>query len=142
MKSDRYLRVYDKTKETKGKITATRWEIVMRKEYATQCAQYIVDTDINKTFKATLLSIMDFRIPTSENRASRRKQMPWYSDFIDNTEKALYTRYEPVMTLEKMEHWLQKQVSRTLATVVHHRDGDLDFVYDLIHLGIQKRLRY
>jgi len=141
MKSDRYLRVYDKTKETKGKIIATRWEIVMRDEYAQQCAQHIIETGVNKTFKGSLLSLMDFRIPTTQKRESRRKKMDWYIDFIGNIEKAEYTRYEPTITLEKMEHWLQKQVSRTLANVLYCKKGDMGFIYDMIHKGSQQKRR-
>lgn len=141
MKSERFIRVYDKTKETKGKIIATRWEIVMRNEYAQQCAQKITQDNIKTVFKGTLLSLLNFRTPTTENRESRRKQMPWYKDFIGNVEKAEYTQYEPVVTLSKMEHWLQKQVSRTLATVMYHKKGDMEFIYDLITRGKRKPRR-
>lgn len=141
MKSARFIRVYDKTKETKGNIKATRWEIVLRDEYAQQCALHILWSNLNKTFLSTLASLLDFRIPTSENRASRRKRMIWYQNFLGDIEKAQYTRYEPVLTLDRMEHWLQKQVSRTLATVLHYKHGDMTFIYDLIDKGKYKKLR-
>lgn len=138
MRSDRFIRVYDKTKETKGNITACRWEIVLRKEYAQQAAEKIVYQGCNKVFLSTLHSLLDFRIPTSQKRESRRKQMDWYVNFLAGCEKAEYTRYEPIMTLERMEHWLQKQVSRTLATVVEAHHGEIDFVVDLINIGSSK----
>lgn len=141
MRSDRYIRVYDKTKETKGNIKATRWEIVLRKEYAQQCANLILDTNLNVAFLGTLRSLVDFRKPTSEDRESRRPQLEWYRNMLQGVMKAEYTRYEPVNSIERMDHWLQKQVSRTLATVVEYKGGDLDYVIDLIYEGGKKKRR-
>lgn len=141
MKSRRYLRIYDKTKETKGNIKATRWEVVLRDEYADQTLIMILTSNLNDAFLRVLLSMVEFRVPTTEERESRRQWMPWFREFVGDVKKAQYIRYEPARTLSQMEHWLQKQVSRTLAKVVLAKNGDLGFVYELLDEGKKKILR-
>lgn len=89
--SARRLRVYDKDIESAGENDSVRWELQLRDEMASKCAEMILDHGINKTFMETLVGMVDFR--DREKKTSLGQVVPSGSRSSSKTPRKLTTAY-------------------------------------------------
>lgn len=136
--SARRLRVYDKDIESGGENDSVRWELQLRDEMAQKCSEMILNQGISKTFFESLVGMVDFRDRDNRN-VSRTYRTEWYQAIVNDAQKADYSQPRPVQTIERIDKWIRKQVSPSLATMVTALGGDTDYLNEIAVSG-QNRL--
>ena len=125
-KSDKLLRVYDKTIESNGEIDAIRWEAQYRDEKAHKIGSAWLsfepkqlETDSAQFLASTVTGCVTF-CDRSDDEAhiDRCPLLPWWERFLELTAKGvriIVARKKPL--LEDTFNWLNRQVFPGLAMV-------------------------
>lgn len=93
-----------------------RFELVLQKERAEKNINVLLDASPHQAISA-LRDLVDFVDGSvSQNRAQCPLQ-PWWEDYIQGVQRGGVTLTpKPEPTLERLEHWLYKQVAASLST--------------------------
>lgn len=150
--SEIMLRVYDKQLEQNKKRFASseepithpwvRWEMELKRERAQAAARLIAsNANLNEVVVGVLSNYLRIIELDNQNK-SRCKIADKWLGFLDGiTKLSLYTA--PVRkTLDKVKHWLMKQVASSLATVVIADEGDAEFIHRLLESGKSRLKSY
>lgn len=70
-----------------------------------------------------------------DNR-SRWETTAWYKEFLGAVEKQPLTMGRPIQTLTKKQHWMEKYVSKTLATLWLANQREEKFIAKLLLVGL------
>ncbi|MDI9242624.1 replication initiation factor domain-containing protein [Fusibacillus kribbianus] len=145
-KSDTFLRVYDKKLEQNSKNDGScpliehdwvRWELELKNGRANIAAALLLNGSLSQVTCGILSNYIRFIIKDDNNK-TRCTTLPAWDEFISDVEKlSIYVAPVP-LSLDDTKAWLKKQVSRSLAFIVASDGGVLDFVYDLLNLGVNK----
>lgn len=135
-KSDYSLKVYNKTLEQKKKLQGTeavntipeqwtRWEFCCRHKKAHILMQLLCKKQFafGEVFAGLLCDCMRIcKSDGSKNRSRWPVQKKWQK-FIGNVEPLALHVEKKQSTLDDKRHWLERQVSPTLAAVLKTKDG-------------------
>lgn len=117
----KFVRIYNKTVESKGAIDATRLELELSGERCRQAAGVLVECPPELFAQCILCCIsasLDFIERDSSGRRDRATRLPWWSALVDAVEKISLSVSRSPQTIEKMKSWINKQVSPVLATLL------------------------
>lgn len=119
--SDKYLRIYNKSVESKGVIDSYRFEV----EYKNCRSKHIfekfceLETDLLTDFLSyTAVGSFDFIDRTYDERTDRCPRLPWYSAFVESVGgiiKWSLARVRP--TIEKTQDWIEKKVIKSIVVI-------------------------
>lgn len=150
--SDAMLRVYDKQLEQSKKLLASgeapimypwvRWEMELKRERAQVAVRLISSgANLNEIIVGVLYNY--FRIVQPDaTRKSRCEIADKWLAFVDGITRLSLYLTPAVKTLDKVKHWLMKQVASSLATVVISMDGDAEFIHKLLESGSCRLKKY
>lgn len=114
----KFLRIYDKEKESQGKELGIRWELEFSNARAVS-AWHILCRRNFKTVNLAgmLLAACDWVEPTEADRRSLMTRLPWYQTLMDNA--VLCKVPCPVVStdIDVKVNWIEKQVSKTIAYI-------------------------
>ncbi len=144
-KSDIMIRIYDKQLEQNGHLLKqgnppilepwVRWELELKGDRARQAVLFLINGFSVSKLSVGILSQYIRIIQFDNARKDRCSNSAVWDRFIGDVERlALYKPSDP-KTLEDKEDWLLRQVSRSFATVVHAKSGDISIAYDMLKLG-------
>ena len=139
MKSDCFLRIYNKTLEQMVQDNAkrddfvkadrsnmwTRWEFVLRRENAHNAiVQYINGMELGKLFAGIMANY--FRIVKNDGFDSNKRR--WEVDskwleFMGAVEPLRLKVYKDKKDIESAKRWVKDQISPTLAAIMQFDDG-------------------
>lgn len=136
--SEVFLRIYNKSMQMKKEGNWVRMEIEIKGKKATQLQKIINNQPIGPITKKLINNYIRIVQPGKDSNKSRWKTKKYWERIIDTTEKLSLSVRAEERTLEEMKTWIEKQVSTTLATIVHAEGGSVDFIYDQIKDGTKK----
>lgn len=129
------LRIYDKLLQSRGEVSSVRWELVLRDEAAQAVQRDLATGAWAPLFNSQLVRLVDFRDPTSSDRAARRGRMPWFESIVGNVMKAPPYMPHPVYSAEKsMQHFRRNQAPM-LGALIASEGGAVDFIYEAVTAG-------
>lgn len=146
--SDKRLRIYDKTVESKGKILGNRWEAQFRRKAAYQVFSLWLEavekgTEAVRTIlQDIVVGVIDFRIRDDDDTDRRRcKRCAWFTRLLEII-RAVPARIrlpEIEQTAQRSINWLKKSVAQTLGTLdILLQDEFPAFVEGLVKSGVTK----
>ncbi|MCI0476454.1 MAG: replication initiation factor domain-containing protein [Anaerolineales bacterium] len=135
--SDRLLRIYDKAAEQVANLGGNvempdeywvRVELELKGDRAKVAAQMIIDHPEKWQVLAAgwMRDFVDFKVPDFEDENKARwETCEWWLDFLDNAAKCKIPVKREEQTIERIQAWVEKQVTPTLfvltATVGHDK---------------------
>lgn len=135
--SDIMIRIYDKAKEQKMEDTDwLRIEFEIKKEYAKNVVLKILNSNLSSVFCGLLSNYLNF-VTKKEKNVSRSKICTWWLELIQDAKKIKIYRDPKEKDIDDIKKWLLKQVSTSLATVVHS-DLNRNFVEKMLKEGTLK----
>lgn len=137
----KFLRIYDKSAESKGLTDSHRIEYEFSGERSQQVIETLAEAPIEfwgQLMAGWINGNVAFVDRTKSTRLDRCPKLDWWEEFTTEFDKIklAVTRARP--TLEKAMKWLQKQVAPTLATVLVAMRGTErwdEFLYSLLQDG-------
>ena len=150
--SDMMLRVYDKQLEQSKKLLSAgkapvmhpwvRWEMEIKRNYAQSVARMISSgANLNEIIVGVLSNY--FRvIEFTDSNKTRCKVADKWLEFLDGVTKLSLYLAPATKTLDKVKHWLMKQVASSLAAVVIAAEGDAEFIHKLLDSGASRLKAY
>lgn len=148
MQSDVTMRVYDKKIEQLQKIkdkksseyqdvqakpSWVRWEMVFRREYATQLLAEIVRSDFD--FANVFFAALNYRFKIIQQTQINRSRCPLatlWEKFISTFEELRLVFAKPEKTIVKIMGWLESQVMPTLTGITELPDIGWQYVWQQI----------
>jgi len=137
--SRQMVRVYDKTEESGGAIDAVRWEVQARDEAAQSLVRELVLGNWGEVWASRLVQLVDFRDRSSKLLVDRCPRMSWFEGIVGDAEKAVVYEAQPVVSAEKVDNWLHRQVAPSLAAMMMRSGGDLAYVENLMEDGKKRQ---
>lgn len=152
-KGDARLRVYDKARESGGKVDAIRWELQLRGDRAKDAVVALYYESITRgSFSAglawvvssQLVRFVDFRDRSQDSNISRCPRLSWFEKLVGNAEKAKAIIVKPDLDVRDMHRYARKALPSWLATLADSADfvHDLspeEWILEMLALGRQKR---
>lgn len=135
--SDIMIRIYDKAKEQKIKnLEWLRIEFEIKKEYAKDVVLKILNSSLSEVFSGLLSNYLNF-VTKKEKNVSRSKVCTWWLELIQGAKKIRIYKDPKEKNIDDLKLWLLKQVSTSLATVVHN-DLNKSFIEKMLVEGTLK----
>lgn len=143
-KSRIQIRMYEKNMEREnagyeieeGVDCWNRTEVQARNERAQSIAEIIAnDGEIGDVVKGVLSYYLRFTTKGKDSNKARWKTAPFWEKFLGDVEKLKLTKKAPDRTVQRIEQWLEKQVSPSLAVLMQAYDGDVGRIYQMIKDG-------
>jgi len=118
----KFLRVYDKHAESKGKINATRWEIELTGERAAMYFMWLCEAigpaDMTTRLGKIIGGSVDFKIRKREEKhLDRLTQQAWWTQILKKLEAVAFGVPAEATTLQAKLTWIQNALPRSLAMV-------------------------
>ena len=144
-KSDKLLRIYDKTVESNGEIDAIRWEAQYRDEKANMIFYRWLDfqpNDLDAASSSFLASVVTGCVhfcdrTDDEAHIDRCPLLDWWAVFLEHTSQGIRIPcVKKVPLLQRSLDWLQKSVFPTIAMVsAIFKDGFDAWLESCLHEG-------
>lgn len=134
MKSRRKLRVYDKGKESDGKVDAIRWELQETEEAAEEAMRQLVTagSEWGRALSSRMVGYLDFRELGGTN-VSRRSRVDWYESLMGDVERAKGYAPIPAQTFDGMFEYAWNHWGQSFAVIKAR--GGMDLVEAVIDNG-------
>ena len=125
-KSDKRLRIYDKTLESKGKVFGNRWEAQFRRKAAGEafrfwCTEWkFSPSTVSNALARLVLGIIDFRKRGDDDDDRHRcEPLPWFSALIKavDAEPMRIVVQPEEKTMQRSINWVNRSVASTLAMI-------------------------
>lgn len=149
-----YVRIYDKSVESKGKLDAIRFEAELKGALA-HCSMLEILTNVFPlnslsqdpvstfdfyAFVHSVLGIisgkLDFRDPQTHSNINRRTRLAWWHSFLQGVSKIKVFIPKKISTVEKVKSWIERSVSTSLALMFDVLGDKFDeFSSSLLSLG-------
>lgn len=139
-------RFYDKALEQKSKGNDdvpehwVRCELQCRDDRAEMVAKYIVDMPflpLGELVSQFIRNYLEFLTPVKfDSNKSRWPVCGWWNEFLLYTGKLKLTQDPRKRDLEDIKHWLENQVSASLAMLSYNSHGELRSLEEVIQLAI------
>jgi hypothetical protein len=81
------------------------------------------------------VQLVDFRDRSANSLVNRCPRMEWFEGIVGNAEKATVYDPRPVMSAEKADAWLHRQVRPMLAAMTARYGGSVKYVEGLMKEG-------
>jgi len=133
--SRQIVRVYDKREESGGAIDAVRWELQTRDEAAQSLAWALVLGNWGRVWASRLVQLVDFRDRSADELVNRCPRMGWFEAIVGNAKKAVVYEARPIVSAERVDWWLNRQVGPSLSAMTARHGGDLGYVETLVRDG-------
>jgi phage replication initiation protein len=133
--SRQMVRVYDKTEESGGAIDAVRWEIQARDEAAESLVRELALGNWGEVWASRLVQVVDFRDREANELVNRCARFAWFEEIVGDAKKALVYERRAVVSAEKVDNWLHRQVAPSLAAMMIRSGGDVEYVGGLMKDG-------
>ena len=124
--SDKRLRIYDKTIESKGKTQGNRWEAQFRRKMAYQAFSQWLETvprgsaAVSRLLQNIVLGVIDFR-ERGDDDADRTRcpRCAWYSFLLEHlgSNPARIVVKKIQQTAQRSVNWIRKSVAPTLLSL-------------------------
>jgi phage replication initiation protein len=115
--SDVFMRIYDKSMESKGKIDAIRFETVLKHEKAENFIKEYINPEnfynLSYLIEKVINNYIRF-VKKKENNSSRSVMADWWAEFIETAEKLSLSNGQEDITMEKVCSWYERQVASGL----------------------------
>lgn len=144
-KSDKRLRVYDKTVESNSKVVGNRWEAEFRRKAAKVALYQWIEANqkdeetVVQWCKDTVTGVVDFRDRSSgDPNRFRCPILGWFASLIKRLQAApcRIRSPKPVITVQKSIDWVVTSVAPTLSMLKTVLKGDYNrFIEESIHEG-------
>lgn len=129
--SGKYLRVYDKELESKGKFDCIRWETEFSQERANMVFEKLSEADTLEQFAslcgALIGGVITFVHRTGDKNIDRLDVYAFWSTLQDLLGSVVLRVKSEDTTVDTMQSWVAKQVSPTLACLRPMYRSDIDF---------------
>ena len=146
--SDRKLRVYDKTVESRGVTDCNRWEVEFHREKAGivlgKWMEWMKSGEQSAAQGMTdiVVSAVDFRDRSAgdPNRA-RCKRLGWYSRMVSllQQQSVAIRCAKKIQTMQKSVDWLRRSVAATLACCKKVMKKDFGrFIDEVVEIGCER----
>jgi phage replication initiation protein len=135
------FRIYDKAVEQKiENVDWVRFEIQLRDERANVAAEHIVRRDDLGAIATAIINHQISFIDLTDSNKSRCPLSPWWSNFLQTTEKLKLTKTKLVRLLDHVREHLIKQYAPTIAMLREGLGGTgfKDFMHNLITAGMER----
>jgi phage replication initiation protein len=106
-----------------------------RDEAAQSLVRALVLGNWGKVWASRLVQFIDFRDRSANGLVNRCPRVGWFEAIVGNAEKAAVYEARPVVSAEKAEQWLYRQVAPTLSAMSARYGGDLRYVERLLKDG-------
>lgn len=112
--SGRYLRVYDKSVESKGEIDAIRWEIEFSDEPANQAARHLAACNSDASYLQRLADLVASSVDfidrgKGDKNLSRCPRLPWWDALLSRMGKVIaFIRHRTHSTFATRREWFEK----------------------------------
>lgn len=148
--SDIFCRIYDKALERKANDESaadlperwTRLEVIYKKDRAKQLVYHITDRQvpIGTAVRGTLNQYIRFLKlpPNPDQNKSRWPTAPWWDRLLDGVGKLQLTIEKEKRSIDDMEEWVEQQIAPTIAAILTAREGDMDWLHEIIGKGAQR----
>jgi hypothetical protein len=133
--SRQMVRVYDKTEESGGAIDAVRWEIQARDEAAQSLVRELALGNWGEVWASRLVQVVDFRDRTANALVDRCPRQEWFEAIVGDAQKAAVYEPQPLVSAEKVEGWLYRQVAPSLSAMTARYGGGPGYVERLVKEG-------
>lgn len=143
-KSRIQIRMYEKDFEREnagydleeGVTVWNRTEVQARNERAQKIAGIIANgNDVGDIVAGILKHYLRFVSKGKDKNKARWNTAPFWERFLGDVDKLKLTEKAPDRTVQRMEQWLEKQVSPSLAVLMQAYDGDMERIYNMIKDG-------
>ncbi len=114
----RYLRSYDKERESLGAVPTVRHELEFRDADADRVLEKLIMGDWGAVWAEELVSFVDFRDRASNSEIENCARMPWFEELVGAAKKCRRYDAKPPMTFEQADDWLARQVAPVFAAVM------------------------
>ena len=117
------LKIYDKSKESKGVIDAIRLELSLSQHYAVDFFKQLCVVPVDswhELWGASFNGSVDFikRRGEEDKNPGRRERYGWWDLIVGDYAKFKPTREYKEQTIERMVNWFYKQVAPSLAVLM------------------------
>jgi hypothetical protein len=114
----RYLRSYDKERESLGANVCVRHELELRDEDADRVLQKLITGDWGSVWAEEVVSFVDFRARWANSEIEKCPRMPWFAALVGAARKCRRYDAKPPRTFEECDDWLERQVAPVFAAVM------------------------
>ena len=139
--SDLYIRIYDKAKEQENfDANWIRIEIVYKRERANTLAIYLSENKktVGHIFSATLNNYIRFVDPKTDTNKRRWPVAKWWQNILETSQSISMTMKPEEIDIDKLEHWVNKQVAPSLAVIKEYYQGDMKKIEEIIINGTER----
>ncbi|UUF81113.1 replication initiation factor domain-containing protein (plasmid) [Xanthomonas oryzae pv. oryzae] len=145
-----FCRIYDKTLERKANSDDhvvvpdhwTRLELIYKKERAKKLVYYLIDnkTPVGTAIRGTLNQYIRFLKdpPKPDRNKSRWPSADWWNELLAGVSKLPLTIQRKEKSIDDMEEWVERQIAPTIAAILTAREGDMDWLHEIISKGAQR----
>ena len=138
--SDVFLRIYNKSMQLKIPGNWIRMELEIKGKRAVELQKLLREHNAGMLYGQIINNYIRIVKPGKDKNKSRWKNRKYWDKIITETERIQLSVIKETRTLEDMKHWITKQASATIATIILAEGGCVDFLYDTIKEG-QKKLK-
>lgn len=145
-----FCRIYDKSLERKAKSdgdeeipeTWTRLEMVYKKERAQKLVYHLIDRNlaVGDAIRGTLRQYLRFIQPPKikDDNKARWPDAPWWAELLAGIDRLQLTSRQETKSIDEMESWVDKQIAPTIAAILTAKDGEIDWLHQLISKGASR----
>lgn len=145
-----FCRIYDKTLERRVNADKsvkvpehwTRLELVYKKERAKKLVYHLIDnqTPVGVAIRGTLNQYIRFLKdpPKPDRNKSRWPSADWWNELLAGVGKLQLTIQRKEKSIDDMEEWVERQIAPTIAAILTAREGDMDWLHEIISKGAQR----
>lgn len=134
--SRQFLRVYDKSAESRGQVDAIRWELETRDEVAMALLRVLPTVKgWGQIWADAVSSFVDFRERWRFADVSECPRVGWFDELVGDVEKwAPYARKAP-RTVGAVFDWLVRYIGPSFALVLGAAGGDVSVLTEIAIAG-------
>lgn len=137
------ITIYDKKEELQSKGEKVeheiiRYEVSLKKERADITARLFLQMKTGRLVKSLLHKYIEVKNKGKDENKSRWNTNRDWLKFLGQVDNLILTTGQAPRDIEKIENWLNKQVSRNLAVMFSYHEGDLEKLMQLIQEGQHK----
>lgn len=139
--SGKFLRIYDKSVESRGHIDCIRVELELSGARSRDCFAILAQTPPElwpELIGGWIKSAIAFVDRSVSDKLYRCPLLSWWAELVDRFSELSLSVDRPTKSIEKVKKWLQKQVAPSLALILNYLRGESEFdiwFYELLSQG-------
>jgi phage replication initiation protein len=142
------IRVYEKNHERlshgddleEGLEIWNRTEIESKKERADLLAAAIAYSDValGTIIRGVLSNYLNFLDKGDDENKSRWKVSKFWQRFLNDVEPLILTKKAPDRSIQRIQHWVDRQIEPSLALLFLAKESNLDFLVEALNNGMER----